>query len=181
MQNSLLFAAVSVLSLAFAPTNAAAQPEAGYTPKATIVVSPAAPSPGDDVTVTVTGCTPAPGEVDVRIDGVLVGQAQVGPDGSFVQDFTVPLEAQGPVPVEVDCDSEVLASIIDVRVGTLPFQPQDLPRTGSDAQPLLQVAAALVAIGVLFIALGRRRETATQPQPRHAATPHDRQLVDVGR
>lgn len=184
MQKTILIATFLVLSLAYAPAATAQEPQtAGYTEEGSIVVTPPNPEPGDDVTVTVTGCSPAPGDVDVRIDGVIVGQAQVGPDGSFEQDFTVPLEAEGQVAVEVECESEVLSSIVDVQVGTLPFQPQDLPRTGSETQPLLQLAAGLVGLGVLFLVLGRRREQ-HEVVPAHAKTGptprRSRELVEVG-
>ena len=186
MQKPILIATFLVLSLAFAPAATAQDPPtAGYTPEPSIVVSPPTPEPGDDITVTVTGCSPAPGEVDVLIDDVVVGRAQVGPDGSFEQNFTVPLEAQGQVDVDVECDTEVLSSIVDVQVGTLPFQPQDdLPRSGSDTQPLLQLPARLVAVGVFFVVLGGRRED-QQVVPAHAkpgrATPEPaRELAEVG-
>lgn len=182
MQKSILIATFLVLSLAAAPAAAALQPQAGYTPEGTIVVAPPNPEPGDDITVTVTGCSPAPGFVDVFIDGVLVGQAEVRPNGTFTERFTVPLEAEGQVVVEVRCDSEVLSSIVDVQVGTLPFQPQDLPRTGSETQPLLQLAAGLVGVGVFFIVLGRRREQ-QQVVPAHAKRGRPvraRELVEVG-
>ena len=183
MQKTILIATILVLSLAFAPAATAQDPQtAGYTPEPSIVVSPPNPEPGDDITVTVTGCSPAPSDVDVRIDGVIVGQAQVGPDGSFEQNFRVPLEAQGQVAVEVECESEVLSSIVDVQVGTLPFQPQDLPRTGSETQSLLQLAAALVAVGVFFVVLGRRREQ-DPAVPAHAKVgppQRARELVEVG-
>lgn len=184
MQKPILIATFLVLSLAFAPAATAQDPQtAGYTEEGSIVVAPPNPEPGDDITVTVTGCSPAPGFVDVFIDGVLVGQAEVRPNGTFTERFTVPLEAEGEVAVEVECESEVLSSIVDVQVGTLPFQPpDDLPRTGSETQPLLQFAAGLVAVGVFFVVLGRRREQ-HQVVPAHAkAGPprRSRELAEVG-
>ncbi len=158
---------LAVAMVALWPTHAFAQ---GYSPPGQITVTPPSPAPGDTVTVAVEGCDPAPGTVDVFIDGVLVGTAEVGPDGSFVQDFVVPLEAQGAVPVDVVCDSGVLSSIVDVQVGPLPFQPDGLPRTGSEAATLARVGAGLVGVGLVVLVAAKRRE-ASESVPAHAAGP----------
>lgn len=171
MRQLLLITAACGLFCALAPT-AAAQ-SAGYAGEGTIVVTPPTPSPGDEITVTVTGCSPAPGEVDVLIDNVLVGRAQVDPDGSFQQDFVVPLESQGQVTVEVRCDTEVLASIVDVQVAPAPFQQDNLPQTGNETQPLLQAAAILIGLGFLFLVVSRRDR---EPQGRHARLPGEPEL-----
>ena len=156
---------LAVAMVALWPTHALAQ---GYSPPGQITVTPPSPAPGDSVTVSVEGCQPAPGTVDVFIDGVLVGTAEVGSDGSFVADFVVPLEAQGAVPVDVDCDDEVLSTLIDVQVGPLPFQPEDLPRTGSEAATLARVGTGLVGVGMVVLVLAKRREAA-ETVPAHAA------------
>ena len=105
-----LITILAVFALVLTGQHAGAQ---GYSPPGSITVTPPTPAPGDIITVTVEGCGSTSGIVDVFIDGVFVGTATVE-DGSFTQDFVVPLEAQGPVNVEVFCDDIVLASIIDV-------------------------------------------------------------------
>ena len=139
----------------------------GYSPPGSITVTPPTPAPGDVITVTVEGCGSTSGTVDVFIDGVFVGTATVE-DGSFSQDFVVPLEAQGPVNVEVFCDDIVLASIIDVQVGTLPFQPPDLPRTGSETATLARIGMGLVGVGLVAVLGARRREQRVY-EPVHVA------------
>ncbi len=160
MRSSII--AVSVLLVLLAAP-AAGQ---GYDPPGTIVVSPPNPFAGELVNVAVTGCEPARGQVDVLIDGVVVGQADVDASGSFSADFRVPLEAAGEVLVEVRCSNGVLASVIDVQVPDLPFQDDDdkgpglLPMTGtSSVRHLAQLGAALLGLGCLLVlAVARRRE-----------------------
>jgi LPXTG-motif cell wall-anchored protein len=142
----------------------------GYSPPGTITVTPPDPEAGDAVTVAVTGCAPAPGTVDVLIDGVFVGRGQVGAEGAFTADFIVPLEAAGVVGVDVRCDNGVLSSLIDVRIPDLPFQEEGedgdtLPRTGSDGTvPLAQLGAGLLGVGCLaLLAASRRREDEESP------------------
>ncbi len=140
----------------------------GYSPPGSITVTPPTPAPGDFVTVTVEGCGAQSGTVDVFIDGVFVGTADVI-DGSFSQDFRVPLEAQGAVDVEVFCDDAVLASIVDVQVGTLPFEQPALPRTGSEAATLARIGMGLVGVGLVAIVGSRRRER-NEYEPAHVSS-----------
>jgi len=160
--------AAAALLLAFS-VPAAAQ----YTTGGTIVVTPPTPSAGDSITVAVTGCDPTGGEVAVRIDGVDVGTATVGSDGTFTADFVVPQEAQGPVDVEALCDNGVLGSVITVQVADLPFQDggAQLPRTGSNSTVvLLRAGVGLLGIGALFlIAVALKRD---EYQAAHAGASH---------
>jgi hypothetical protein len=162
----LLILATAFLLVATPP--AAAQ---GYEPPGTITVTPPTPSPGEAVTVAVTGCTPAPGQVDVLIDEVIVGQADVGPDGSFTEDFLVPLDASGEVRVEVRCANEVLGSFVDVQTPDQPFRQGDsLPRTGtSTTRPLVQVGMALLGLGCLAVLVADRSRRGDGYSPLHGA------------
>ena len=168
----LMLVAMVSLVLVSAKSASAVQPSpAGYNQDGTIVVTPPNPEAGDFVNVAVTGCQPAPGEVPVYIDGIYVGDAQVGPDGSFSQDFQVPDVPPGPVMVEVRCSNEVLGSMIEVQAAQPPGGGQ-LPQTGtSSTGPLVQFGAGLLGVGVLLILLADRRNTdRTNPyHARHAA------------
>ena len=167
-----LLIAAAALFVAVLSANAAVA-GAQYISPGTIVVTPPTPAPGDPVTVTVTDCEPAPGVVNVLIDGVFVGQAPVASDGSFVADFLVPLEAEGEVLVQVLCTAEVLASVVDVRIPGLPFLDPGvgaLPRTGANSTvPLAQAGAALLGVGAMLVLLVARRR---EPESRHAAGVH---------
>lgn len=161
-----LLAAVAPAAVPAASAPAGAQ---GYDPPGTITVTPPTPEAGEAVTVAVTGCAPAPGAVDVLIDGVFVGRGQVDADGAFTADFIVPLEAAGEVSVDVRCDNGVLSSVIDVLIPALPFQEDGddgdtLPRTGADSTvPLAQLGAGLLGAGCLvLLAASRRREDEPQ-------------------
>ncbi len=169
---SLIIAAVVLPLLAAAP--AAGQ---GYDPPGTIVVTPPTVAPGDLVNVAVTGCQPAPGQVDVVIDGIVVGQADVDASGSFSADFRVPLEAAGEVLVEVRCGNGVLSSVIDVQIPDLPFQDDGggppLPMTGAGAVRMLaQLGAALVGLGCLLVLLVSRRRSADETAEEAVAARH---------
>ncbi len=161
-------AALVVLVLSINAAAAGAQ----YKPPGTIVVIPSTPAPGGTVTVTVTGCEPAPGMVDVLIDDVLVGQASVGADGSFEEDFVVPLKSEGEVRIEVLCAGAVLSSVVDVRIPGVPSEPGagTLPRTGANSTiPVAQAGAALLGVGVMLVLFATRKQA---PESRHALGAH---------
>lgn len=171
----LILAAAALLLL---PAPAGAQ---GYNPPGTIVVTPPNPEPGDLVRVTVTNCQGPPGStVVVRIDGIEVGTATLGPTGEFSEEFPVPLESEGEVLVEVDCEQGVLSTIITVVIPDLPFQDPtptpapgvgdrdqpNLPRTGSSStMPLVRAGVSLLAIGtIILFVVAKRREEAWVPR-----------------
>lgn len=161
-----------VAFLLIAPPTAIAQ----YATAPNLLVSPSNPAPGENVTVEITDCLPGGGPVDVLIDGVIVGQAELDANGNFVGDFPVPLEAGGSVQVQVTCNGEVLSAILNVETPDLPFQGDDdddggdqLPRTGSNGSvPLTQAGMALVGLGCALSVIAKRRQDAeAQPEPRH--------------
>ncbi|MEM7285153.1 MAG: hypothetical protein AAF480_02285 [Actinomycetota bacterium] len=155
----------AIAALVLTGPSAAAQ---GYSPPGSITVTPPTPAPGEVITVAVTGCEAGTGTVQVFVDRVFVGTAEVI-DGSFSQDFVVPLEAQGAVDVEVFCDDAVLASIIDVQVGPLAFEQPVLPRTGSEVTTLARIGMGLVGVG-LVATVGARRRERSDYEPAHGAT-----------
>lgn len=139
---------------------------AQYEQPPTIELTPPVVPPGGSVTVIVTGCSPAGGIVAIFVDGVNVGTSLVGIDGSFTTVVQVPAEAQGTVPVTARCSNGDLVSNVTVTVPNLPFQPSGtsdnggLPRTGSEARPLLQGAAAAIVLGLGLVFLSSRRTAA---------------------
>lgn len=136
-----------------------------------VTVDPSTFGPGDTVTVTGTGLEPN-FETIIEFNSVTVqvGTATTDANGEFVADVTIPADADdGAHTITAVCDTQGNVSSTDVTVSsgtqvpptTTPGGP--LPRTGSDVEPLLVLAAIALLAGVAFVLVSkRRRRTAAQ-------------------
>jgi LPXTG-motif cell wall-anchored protein len=163
--------ALAALTLGLLASTAASPASAGGGPSdyadCMITVSPSTFQAGDTVTVTGTGFQPD-FETVIEFNSVTVQVGTVTTDGAgaFSLEVTIPLDAtDGPHTITAVCDAEGNITSTDVTVSstsapTTPPPGGPLPRTGSDAQPL--VIAGLVALlaGIALVLVSRRRRRA---------------------
>lgn len=156
----------SLLAAAFLvamPTAASAQDDvescavdiADYEGSAIISISPLTIAPGGTVTITGEGFPPDV-SVPLFFNGDEIGAPVTDEDGAFSFLYTVPADATtGTVTFEALCGAFTLTTNLTVTAGQV--TPTTIPVTGSDSTGLVQVAAALLAVGALLVFVSRRQ------------------------
>ena len=133
-----------------------------YAGSATITVTPAGPvSPGQQITVEGTGWPPNC-EVDITVNGVVVGTVTTSPTGTFTFGYTLGSNISGTVVVGAVAGSFVRTVDLPVASTTTTTTPAsgDLPRTGSDSNVLVGAGIGLLAVGGLLLLATRKRQGA---------------------
>jgi LPXTG-motif cell wall-anchored protein len=145
---------LAVLGLAFAALVLLAPvASAQYVDDGSITTDDPNPDVGDSIVVTGQNCDP--GDLTLTLtqgsQSVVVGQATVGPDGSFSTSITIPSSfSAGTATLSSACGSTTIA--IGGVAGTA------LPRTGSSSTGTLwRVAVALLAAGGILVLSSRKR------------------------
>lgn len=115
-------------------------------------------APGETIDIIGTGF-PADCEVDIVIDGTVVGTVTTNADGSFSFPYTIPADFLGTLTIVIsagDFSQTITLQVAQPTTTTL----QQLTPTGSDSTGIAGFGIALVAAGGLLVLLARkRRET----------------------
>jgi LPXTG-motif cell wall-anchored protein len=122
-----------------------------------VTVNDPNPDVGDSIVVNGEGCDPSSTLTLTLTQGsnsVVVGQATVGPDGTFSTSITVPASfTAGTATLSSACGSTT------ITIGGAAVSPgTSLPRTGSSSTGMLwRVAVALLAAGGVLVLTARKR------------------------
>lgn len=142
----LVAAAIGLLVLV--ASGAAASAQTGYGETVTVL-------PGQQLRIAGVACMPG-SQVDIDIDGVIVGSTTAEDDGSWEIVITVPADLSvGSHTLTATCAGQVVHVMTLVVAGS---GGNPLPRTGSSGTGLLVgIGAAAVVLGVSFV-YGSRSE-----------------------
>lgn len=160
---TLLAALLAAAFLVALPTAASAQEEADscavdiadYEGTAILSVNPLEIAPGGTVTITGEGFPPN-SSVPLFLNGDEIGSPVADDTGAFTFLYTLPANVTGGViTFEALCGAFTLTTNLTITVGQV--TPTTIPVTGSDSTGLVQIAAALLAVGVLLVFLSRRQ------------------------
>jgi hypothetical protein len=133
-----------------------------YEGDAILTVSPLEVAPGGTVTISGQGFPPG-STVPLAFNGEEFASPVTDEEGAFSITFTVPADiAPGVVTFTALCGAFTLTAELTVIVGgqevtTTLANNGGLTPTGSNSTQLLQVAAALLAVGALLVFLARRQ------------------------
>jgi hypothetical protein len=133
-----------------------------YEGSALLTISPIEVEPGGTVTISGQGFPPG-ATVPLAFNGEEFAAPVTDEEGAFTITFTVPADiAPGVVTFEALCGAFTLTAQLTVLtpgggVTTTIANNGNLTPTGSDSTQLIQVAAALLAVGALLVFLARRQ------------------------
>ena len=164
---ALLVLGTLVMVVATPGTASAAPCEVGgeYAGSATIIVEPPGTiSPGQAITIIGEGWPPNC-EVDIIINGTLVGTVTTSSDGTFSFGYTIGANVCGDVSIGAAAGAfsrgVMKMSVCDTTPATVtPAATGDLPRTGSDSGWMVGAGIGLVAVGGLLLLATRKRQHA---------------------
>lgn len=151
--------------LMFVIPTAHAQDQAECTPayegSLTFAADPTVAQPGETVTLSGEGWPPN-SLVPLTFNGQSIGDAETDDSGSFTFDYVIPAgTSAGEQEFAATCDEAVVLTqtIQIVTAATTTVTPAQLPATGSDSAPLVQIGLVLIVVGGLaaFLAARRRR------------------------
>jgi len=135
-----------------------------------ITVEPSTFPPGASVVVTGSAFQPN-FETTLMLGQVPLGTVMTDATGAFQTTVTIPDDAApGANTISAACDAQGNVTSTDVTISggdvSQPTTPGGsgggLPRTGSDAEPLVVAGAAALLAGITFVLIaGRRRRTST--------------------
>jgi hypothetical protein len=114
--------------------------------------------PGDTIDIIGTGFPPNC-EVDIVIDGTVVGTVTTTSDGTFTFPFTIPTSFLGSLTIIITAGEFSQTITLQVAQPTTTTQ-QPLTPTGSDSAGVAGFGVALVAAGGLLVLLARKRREA---------------------
>lgn len=115
--------------------------------------------PGQQIEIIGTGF-PAGCEVDIVINGTVIGTVTTSADGSFSFPYTIPSDFLGTLTIVItagDFSQTITLQVVAPTVTTT--APPPLPVTGSDSDGMIGIGLALVALGGLLV-LGTRKRRA---------------------
>jgi hypothetical protein len=141
---------------------------ADYEGSAILTIDPLSVQPGGTVTIGGEGFPPG-STVPLAFNGEQFASPVTDDEGAFSITFTVPADiAPGVVTFEALCGAFTLTAELTVVVGggsvpTTIANNGNLTPTGSDSTQLIQVAAALLAVGALLVFLARRQSRRRVP------------------
>ena len=157
----------SLVAIVALPGTAHAAPcdlTGNYAGSATITVQPAGPvSPGQEITVIGEGFPPNC-EVDITVNGVVVGTVTTSPTGTFTFGYTLGSNISGTVTIGAVAGGfvrEVTLPVMTSGATTTVPAAGPLPRTGSDTDWMVGAGIGLLAVGGLLLLATRKRHAAT--------------------